>query len=180
MSNRRADRSSSAAAPSAATSVAWPMPRMWLASIVRMFFSSSTMRTEAMRVLSAVRDFESEASAPADGAFQMDAATVGQHDVANDREAEARRAGLARRRHLRIPFEDSVLLFGRNPGTGIGDGDRDRPVAGGKLDSDGTTGRGVANRVGDQVRERPRELRFVADDGQTELRAAPFEDDALL
>src|SRR5258707_15728298 len=83
-------RPSSASASSAVAAASAPCPRLgtYVARWERMFLSSSTMRTEAMRRSLAAWQSKRETRAAAGGAVEQDAAAVGLDDVAHDREAQ--------------------------------------------------------------------------------------------
>jgi hypothetical protein len=87
-----------------------------------MFFSSSTMRTVAMRASESIAgQLQREAAAPALLAVEEDAAPVRLDDVPDDRQAEPRRARLAAVGALHEALEDALAGRGRNAGTRVRD-----------------------------------------------------------
>src|ERR1051326_58169 len=145
-----------------------------------MFFSSSTIRIEAMRIPLASGKLQREAGSLSQRALEVDAAAVSLDHVADDRQPEPGGARLAPGGQLGEALEDLLLLLGRDPGAGVGDRDRDRAVVRRHADAHAPAGRRVADRVGDQVRERPGELRLVAGDRLVHGGAVALERHALL
>src|SRR2546425_12473888 len=145
-----------------------------------MFFSSSTIRIEAMRISLAPGKLQREAGALSQGALEVDAAAVRLDHVADDCEPEPGGARLAAGGQLGEALEDPLLLLGWDPGTGVGYRDRHRAVVRRHADAHAPAGRRVADRVGDQVRERPRELRLVAGDRLVHGGAVALERHTLL
>src|SRR5207249_10768634 len=141
----------------------WPSPRTYVVRWLRMFFSSSTIRIDAM---SAARQLEREAASRADGALDVDAPAVRLDDVPHDGEAETGRADAAALAGLHEALEDALLLIGWDAVAGVGHRDDDRPVGGRRLDPHRAAGRRVADRVREQVGEGPCELGRFAVDGE--------------
>jgi hypothetical protein len=90
----------------------------------------------------------------------MDAPTVRLHDVAHDREPEAR--GPRVRAVLREALEDPFAALGRDAGTRVGHVDPHGAVADVHLDRDPAPRRRVTQGIGDQVRDGPGDLGRVA------------------
>src|SRR5438128_967553 len=108
-SNSLRPSAASAACASAAASAVCPSPRTYVVRWVRMFFSSSTIRIDAM---SAARQLEREAAARSEGALEVDAPAVCLDDVAHDGESQARGADVAAVAGLDEAVEDALLLIG--------------------------------------------------------------------
>src|SRR5262245_11825793 len=118
-----------------------------------MFFSSSTTRTLAMR--RSYRELDRKSASASDLALEEDAPAVRLHDVANDREAEPRCPGILA---LDEALEDPLALTRRDSRTAVRHrGPHGAVVCGGR-DPDRAAARRVAQRVPDQVRDRPAEL----------------------
>src|SRR5437870_581745 len=174
-SNSARPSAASAAGPSATASTAWPRPRTYVVRCVRMFFSSSTMRMDAM---SAARQLEREPAPDADRAVEVDAPAVRLDDVAHDRQSEPRRPADALVA-LDEAVEDAFLLIGRDPAAGVADRDDDGPVRRRGLDAHRAAGGRVAERVREQVGERPGELRGIACDREAPGGDGGFQRDAF-
>src|SRR5439155_16638344 len=112
---------------SAVASAVWPSPRTYVVRWLRMFFSSSTIRIDAM---SAARQLEREAASRADRALDVDAPAVRLDDVPHDGEAETGRADVAALAGLHEALEDPLLLIGWNTVVGFVHRDVDRPCRG--------------------------------------------------
>src|SRR5438093_828359 len=159
-------RAASAAGASAAVSTACPTLRRKVARCSRMFRSSSTTRMVAISVgASAARKLEREAAPAPHVALEVDAATVRLHDVAHDGEPEAGRARLGAVGPLDEALEDPLALLGRDAGAGVAHRYQDGAVLRRGLHPHPATARRVAERVRDQVGERPAELGRIARDG---------------
>src|SRR5579883_983938 len=126
-----------------------------------MFFSSSTMR---MLATSAPRQLEREAAALADLSLEPDPPAVRLHDVAHDGELEPRGARFRLVRALDEALEDALALLGGDARPRVADRDQHRPVLGARVEHDAPAARRVAERVGDEVRERPGDLRRIPGD----------------
>src|SRR5579885_2034747 len=166
-STSRRSSTASAAAPSAAVSTWWPRPRTQVARCSRMFFSSSTMR---MLATSAPRQLEREAAPFADLALEPDPPAVGLHDVAHDGEPEPRGAGFGPVRALDEALEDALALLGGDARARVAHRDQHPAVLGARLEHDAPAARRVAERIGDEVRERPGDLRRVPGDREAARR----------
>src|SRR5205809_6776 len=175
-SNSARPSAASAAGPSATASAVWPRPWTYVVRCVRMFFSSSTMRMDAM---SATRQLEREPAPDADRAVEVDAPAVRLDDVAHDGEAETGRADVAALAGLDEAVEDAFLLIGRDPAAGVADRDDDGPVRRRGLDAHRAAGGRVAERVREQVGERPGELRGIARDREAPGGDGGFQRDAF-
>src|SRR5262249_44703552 len=116
--------------------------------------------------LSGARQGGHEAAAATHLAFEMDAAAMCLNDVAYNGEPKAGGADRARL-PLREALEDPFTLVGWDAGAAVGDNEAHRGVGGEHFDGDPPTTRRVAQRIGYQVRKRPRELGGVAGDGQS-------------
>src|SRR5206468_6051858 len=145
-----------------------------------MFFSSSTIRMVAIAEDSAPRQLEREAAALADLALQVDAAAVRLHDVAHDGEPEAGRAELAAVGTLHEALEDALPLVRRDAGPRVADGHPHRPVLRRRLDPDTPAAGRVAQRVRDQVGERPGDLGRITRDRHAAGGGGGLEGDAAL
>ena len=76
------------------------------------------------------RQLEREAAPLPDLAVEEDATAVRLHDVAHDREPEARGARLAAVLPLHEALEDALALLGGDAGPGVGHADPDDAVVG--------------------------------------------------
>ena len=110
----------------------------------------------------------------------MDAPAVCLDDVAHDGEPEAGSADVAAVARLDEAVEDALLLIGRDAAPGVAHRDDDGPVGGPHLDPHRSARGRVAERVGEEVRQRPGELGRIAGDGQGATRDRRLEGDALL
>src|SRR5262245_49020362 len=124
-----------------------------------MFFSSSTTRTRAMA--RSYRELDGESAAAPDLALQEDPPAVRLHDVAHDREPEACRARLFA---LREALEDPLAPARRDARAAVRHREPNGSLARRERDPDHAAARRVAQRVPDQVRERPAELGAIAGD----------------
>src|SRR5512140_1120850 len=156
-----------AAGASAAVSVSCPTPRRYVAKCERIFFSSSTIR---MLAISASRQLQRKATSASDRAVQQNPAAVRLHDIADERQSQAGGADLAGLRGLREALEDALALLGRNSGAGVADRHHDGAVARRCGDLDPSTGGCVAQRVRQQIGERPGQLDLVTRDDEPVLR----------
>src|SRR5262245_48746017 len=116
-----------------------------------MFFSSSTTSTLAM-VGRSYRQLDREAAAASDLALDEDPAAVRLHDVAHDRESEARRTGILA---LHIALEDPLALTRRDARPAVLHREPHGVAERCEREPDRSSARRVAQRVADQVRERP-------------------------
>src|SRR5581483_4749425 len=142
-----------------------------------MFFSSSTIRTFAM---SPAGQLDGEAAAVPDLAVERDPAAMCLDDIADDRKPEPRGPGVAAFGRLDEPLEDALTLLGPDAGPRVDDRQQDGAVLGGERDPDFAAAGRVAQRVRDQVRQRPGELRLVARDGESAVRQRRREPDVLV
>src|SRR3989442_2634376 len=131
-SNSARRSAASAAGPSATASTVWPRPRTYVVRCVRMFFSSSTMRMDAM---SATRQLEREPAPDADRAVEVDAPAVRLDDVAHDGEAETGRADVAALAGLDEAVDDAFLLIGTDTASGVVYLDTDVPLRRVRIDT---------------------------------------------
>src|SRR6516162_10084225 len=145
-----------------------------------MFFSSSTTRMDAIAPPLAPRQLEREAAAAPDLAVEEDPAAVCLHDVTHDREPEAGGAGLAAVLTLDEALEDALALLRGDARTGVGHADAYHAVVRARGERHLAAARCVAERVRDQVRERPENLRGIAGDAQVHVRNRHIQRDAAL
>src|SRR5262249_14603206 len=134
-----------------------------------MFFSSSTTRMDAIAPPLASWQLEREAAAVPDLAVEEDPAAVCLHDVAHDREPEAGGAGLATVLALDEALEDALALLRGDARAGVGHADAYHAIVRARSERHLAAARRVAQRVRDQVRERPENLRGIAGDAQIHL-----------
>src|SRR5215475_9466221 len=134
----------SAASASAAVSATWPRWRRCVARWLRMFFSSSTIRTLAM---SAPRQLEHEAAAAPHSALQVNPTAVSLNDIAYDGQPEPGGAALAAVGALREALEDALALVDRDARTGVGDRQPDAAVVAARFDVHVAAARRVTQRV---------------------------------
>src|SRR5262245_59225432 len=133
----------------------------------------------AMIDASAARQIEDETAPSPRLALHADVATVRLYDVPYDRETEAGGAD----RHpiaLHVPLEDAVALVARNAGARVGDDDPHDPFHGRRIDGYPAAARGVPERVRDEIRKRPGELRRVSRQRRAVRRSRGREGDAAL
>src|SRR5262245_19756919 len=126
-----------------------------------MFFSSSTTR---MFAILPSGQLQREATAAADFAVEMNTPAVRLDDITDDRKAQARGPDVAARRKLREAFENAFALLRRNARSAVPNGDQHGVVLRRGFHADPPTGWGVADGVGQQVGNRPREFGRITHD----------------
>src|SRR4030095_13810830 len=114
---------------------------------------------------SAARQVEREAAPPADLAVEMDAASMRLHDVADDGEAEPS-CPPSPLVALHEPFEYPLALLPGDARAAVRDDDPNRALIRDRLHRHAAATRCVTERVRDQVRKRPGQLRGVPGDRQ--------------
>src|SRR5262245_42987431 len=148
-----------------------------------MFFSSSTTRITAMaqrvgeRAPSCARDLDREPAPAADLALEVDPPAVRLHHVPHDRKPEPCGTRILA---LREALEDAIALLGRDARAAVLDRKAHRVARRPERDPDRPAARRGAERITDQVRECPAELRGISRDLRNVDREVGLERDASL